>query len=122
MAGSAHYPKQNEAVWADLNFSSGGDNTIVAGVANNTITIVKLAVGVISTQSALVTLWDGPSSSGTAKGSYFLGSVVLDLETDPIIISAGNSFIINLTAEPLSPPTTATVRGAIAYIQGTIAG
>ena len=115
MAGSTHFPKQNEALWANLSFASSGDNTVVSGVASQTITIVKLALGVAAGTSVTATLYDGPSSTGTAKGSYFLGSTVLDLETDPIIIAAGDNFVINLSG-------AVAVKGSIAYVQGPVVG
>lgn len=113
--GPKHFPKQNESQYVNLSFASSGDNTIISGIAGDIIVITKLALGVSASDSVTAELWNGPSASGTAIGTYYLGSMVLDLEENPILIATGKSFVINLSS-------AVTVSGSVAYIQGPIAG
>lgn len=118
MAGNAHFPSQNEAVWANINATTAGDNTIVTGIAGYTIAILKVVLGCASGSAVAAALWNGPSASGTQLGTVEVGnpSVVLNLENNPFIIAAGKNFVINL------PATPAACLGMVAYTLTQVLG
>jgi hypothetical protein len=112
---SRTYPRFTNAIYANISISSSGDNVVIAGVANQTIRILKLVLGAASTVTAK--LCDGviagspPSlDTGTVKGTLQLGSLALSMEEDPMILTTGNEFNINLGSG-------VSVTGMVAYVQ-----
>lgn len=90
--------KTSSLTGTPINISAAGDNTIVAGVALQTIRAFKLFF--VAAAPVEVKFKDGagvdltPYMPLTANGSF-----VLDFDTQPWLeASAGNDFIINLSA------------------------
>lgn len=110
MAGETTQARRNDAVHKNISISSSGDNTIVAAVAGTIIRIYKIILMAGTATSLTAILYDGPSSTGTAKGTYFLGAIAEDLEANPIILTVGNQFVINLSSAN-------SVVGSVSYIQ-----
>lgn len=101
-----HYPTEIEAQWLAVSFSSSGDNTIVAGVAGQTIRVISLVLGA-ATQTNL-TLKDGATAR---SGAIPTTSLVLDLDSKPFICGVGNSFVINSSV-------ATSVGGMVLVVQG----
>jgi len=79
---------------ASISASSSGDNTIVSGVAGQTILVYKILFTLAGTST--VTFKDGASTSLTGAMSNQI-SYTLDFDGDPwFSMSSGNAFIINL--------------------------
>lgn len=79
---------------ASVDFSASGDNTIVSGVALQTIRVYKifLVVGGVTN----LTFKDGATGLTGAIPMLANGAFVLDFDTEPwFVTTAGNSFIIN---------------------------
>lgn len=81
-----------------INFSSSGNNTVVAGVASQKVRIYSLSV--VFGGAATVTFEDGASTPLTGPmGIFSGGSINAANEGAPqFITSSGNGFIINLSA------------------------
>lgn len=93
LGGNKEYPGHTEAQWLPFSFSTSGDQTIVAAVANQTIRVIALVISAASTTN--ITLKDG----ATAKsGAMPLTGLVLDIEEKPLILTIGNAFVINSSA------------------------
>ena len=110
MSKSITFPSTSPVIHGNLSFNASGDNTLVAGVANQTIRVLKIVLGVAAGSSVTAALWDGPSATGTARGTFYLGTLVLDFEANPLIIAAGNGLVCNLTSG-------VTVKGLVSYVQ-----
>ena len=93
-AGSANFASRTSAAVANVSIASSGNNTVIAAVAGTTIRIVKIALGVASGSSVTAVLQSG---SSTSLGTYYLGSMVLDMENNPLTLAAGQAFVINLS-------------------------
>jgi hypothetical protein len=98
---------------AAINFTAGGDNTIVTGIPNQQIYVYKyfLVVGA----AINLTFWDGPSASGTAlTGPIDLAAneaMVFTFDTRPwYSVSLGNNFVINAS-------NGSQVSGRVYYLQ-----
>lgn len=86
-----HFPSHLDAVWKPFSFSTSGDQSIVAGVAGTVIYVYSVVLS--SASSTNVTFKDGGGTN--FSGAMPVTSMALDLENKPMIVSKGNSFIIN---------------------------
>lgn len=85
---------------ASINIASASDNTVIAGVTGLAICIRKLVL--FANAANTVTLWDGPSASGNViNGSGWQlptqGGFGYDGDSEPIILTVGNAFVIALS-------------------------
>lgn len=95
---------------ASINFSTTGDNTIIAGVSGQTIRVFKAFFNVSAATN--ITFKDGAATNLTGALNLSSGQgMTLDFDSEPwFITSAGNAFIINQSG-------TAQVSGRIYYMQ-----
>lgn len=83
---------------AAISTASSGDNTIVGAVALQTIRIHKLIISYVASPVTLL-FKDGASTTLLTAPMNTYGSIVLDFDGEPwFITTAGNAFIINLSA------------------------
>lgn len=101
---SKQFTKYSDAISQNVSVSASGNNTLIAGVAGQTIRVLKLVL--IAASAVTVQVLDG----ATVKGTYPLGTMVLDREENPLILTAGNSFVLNLSS-------AITVSGSVDYAQ-----
>ncbi len=83
---------------ASINIAASGNNTVITGVAGRVIEIFKL---VLFAQAAnTVILQDGASTpiNGSGFNLPAQGGFVYDGDLNPLILSSGNDFVINLSA------------------------
>lgn len=101
--------KTNETTPKSIDFSSTGDNTVIAGISGQTIRVWRIFF-VLSAATNL-TFKNGSISLTGAMSMAANGSFLLDLQGDPwFVTSSGNNFIINQSG-------TAQVSGTIFYSQ-----
>jgi hypothetical protein len=88
-------PTAPATISAPVNISTSGNNTIISGVAGQTIRVWKLF---LECATASTSVQVTPYNAATAFcGPILLGSWVLDMDTEPwFVTSAGNAFILNL--------------------------
>lgn len=108
---SPNLPKTVTLSSANVNASANGNNTIVAGVAGQTVRVFKVAL--VFSVGGTAIFQDGASTALT--GSFVMyagGSIVLDMDvTNPwFVTSSGNAFVLNLAGG-------ATVGGVVYYTQ-----
>ena len=103
---------QRGSTQAAIDFTATGDNTIVAGVAGQTIRVVKMFF--IVGAATNVTIKDGTGTNLTGAMPFAAnGGLVLDEARDPwFTTSSGNAFVLNQSG-------TATIAGRIYYEQST---
>jgi hypothetical protein len=96
---------------AIVNASTTGNNTLIAGVASETVRVYKMAL--TFSVGGTATFQDGPSTALTgALTFYYGGSIVLDLDvTNPwFVTSSSNGFVVSLA-------NGASVQGVVYYTQ-----
>lgn len=95
---------------AVVNATSSGDNTLVAGVASQTVRIFRLAL--VLSSSNTITFKDGASTPLTGAMSLNAGAtILLDYEGEPwFVTNSGNNFILNLG-------NASAVTGVVYYTQ-----
>ncbi len=113
LAFVTHSSAKQPLTEAAINFASGADNTIVAGVSGQGIYVFKyfLVVGA----AVNLTFWDGPSASGTAlTGPIDLAAneaMVFTFDTRPwYSTTVGNAFVIQAN-------NGSQVSGRVYYLQ-----
>lgn len=97
---------------ASINFATTGDNTLVAGVAGQIITVYKIFL-VVTTTAVALTFKDG--TAGTALTGAITPTpgtpLIFQFETTPwFFASPGNNFVLNQSG-------TSQVSGRIYYSQ-----
>lgn len=102
------FPKFTDVIVSNVSINASGDNTIVAAVAGQSIRIIKLFLA--GATSVVAKIYDGPSATGTLKGTFTLGTLAQDREQDPLILTAGNALVINLSSG-------VAVTGQLDYVQ-----
>lgn len=83
---------------AVINASSSGDNTLVSGTTSQTVRVYRLLL--TAAGNVNVKFKDGASTDLTAALTLQAGgAIVLDFDTEPwFVTSAGNGFVLNLSA------------------------
>ena len=95
---------------AAINFVASGDNTLVAGVAGQIITVYQIFF--VVSAAATLTFKDGATALTGAMSFTANGSLTFAFDTSPwFSTSPGNSFVLTQTT------TTAQVSGRIYYSQ-----
>jgi hypothetical protein len=96
---------------AIVNASAAGNNTLVAGVAGQTVRVFKMAL--TFSIGGVAIFQDGPSTALSGAMTFYYGaSIVLDLDaTNPwFLTSSSNGFVVNLA-------NGASVQGVVYYTQ-----
>lgn len=95
---------------ATIDFTSTGDNTIVAAVASQTVRVHKMFLNVSTATN--ITFKSGAGTSLTGAMNFPAnGGIVLDFDAEPWFLAAsGAAFIINQSG-------TAQVSGRVYYTQ-----
>jgi hypothetical protein len=104
-------PLTNTTTSVNINASTNGNNTLVAGVAGKTVRVFKVAL--VFSAGGTVIFQDGNSTA--LSGPFILNAgatIVLDMDiTNPwFLTSTGNAFVINLSGG-------AAVGGVLYYTQ-----
>jgi hypothetical protein len=104
-------PLTNTTTSVNINASTNGNNTLVAGVAGKTVRVFKVAL--VFSAGGTVIFQDGNSTA--LSGPFILNAgatIVLDMDiTNPwFLTSSGNAFVINLSGG-------AVVGGVLYYTQ-----
>lgn len=91
-------PTTARTTQASLNIAASGDNTVVAAVVGQTIRVWKILL--VANAAVNIRFKDGAATDLTATINLTANQgIVLDLDAEPwFLTSAGNAFIINLSA------------------------
>jgi hypothetical protein len=111
VAQSPNLPKTVTLSSVNVNASANGNNTLIAGVASQTVRVFKVAL--VFSVGGTAIFQDGASTQITGPlVMYAGGTIVLDMDiTNPwFLTSAGNGFVVNLA-------NGAVVGGVIYYTQ-----
>lgn len=95
-----------------INFNTAGDQTLVAGIAGQIITVYQIFF--VVSAAATLTFRDGTGGTALTGAMSFTanGSLTFPFDTQPwFFASPGNNFVLTQTT------TTAQVSGRIYYIQ-----
>lgn len=107
---NTHLPAIGMLSEAIINFASSGDNTIVAGVAGQTVRVFRMFF--VTNTATNVTPKDGSVGLTGAISMGTRGSFVLDLDGEPwFTTSTGNAFVINSSS-------AVQVSGRLFFTQG----
>lgn len=102
MPESKHFPQYSSAQKASISISSGTTTAVIAGVANQTIRILFIVL--VGASGANTFQFADGTTPGAFTGAMPIGlgsgapqGIVLDHTSNPLIMTAGNSFSIITT-------------------------